>query len=465
MTALELARLQFTITTLFHFIFVPLSIGMAFFTATFQTLHYRTGDQKYRTLTRFFGKLMLISFAVGVVTGIVQEFQFGMNWSEYSRYVGDIFGAPLAIEGLAAFFLESTFIGLWIFGWDRLSPKVHLLTIWMVSIGTMLSAYFILAANSWMQHPVGVKVNPISGRAEMTSIFDVLTNNTALYAFSHTILAAFATAGMVIIAVCAYQLLKGRDKAVFMPAMKIALGVTFVAVILTSFVGHFQGVLLEKQQPMKMAAAEALWETEKGAGLSIFAVAGFERDPGGTDVNIEIPYMLSLISSNNPNSTVRGMNEVQEEYRQRYGPGDYIPIVAITYWMFRAMIGFGVLMILLTGIGLWLHRKGKLEQSRRYLWLMIPAAALPFLANFAGWIFTEVGRQPWVVQGLLKTAEGVSVNVSNWAVALTMIGFTLIYGTLGIIGGKLFWRFAKDEPKVESQSDIESGKSALAISY
>lgn len=465
MTSLELARLQFTVTTLFHFIFVPLSIGMAFFTATFQTLHYRTGAQRYRTLTRFFGKLMLISFAIGVVTGIVQEFQFGMNWSEYSRYVGDIFGAPLAIEGLAAFFVESTFIGLWIFGWDRLSPKLHLVSIWMVSIGTMASAYFILAANSWMQHPVGVKVNPVSGRAEMTSIFDVLTNNTALYAFSHTVLAAFTTGGMVIVAVSAYQLLKGRDRSVFGTSMKIALGVTFAAAILTATTGHFQGVLLEKQQPMKMAAAEALWETEKSAGLSIFAFADFERDPGGTDVNIEIPYLLSLISSNNPNSTVRGMNEIQAEYEQRYGPGEYIPIVAVTYWMFRAMIGFGTMMILLTGLGLILQRRGKLADSRKYLWLMIPAAALPFLANFAGWIFTEVGRQPWVVQGLLKTAAGVSPNVSNWAVALSMIGFTLIYGILGIIGGRLFWRFSKQEPKVESKSDIESGKSALAISY
>ncbi len=465
MNALEFARMQFGITTLFHFIFVPLSIGLAFFVALCHTRYYRTGEERWRMATRFWGKLMLISFAIGVVTGIVQEFQFGMNWSDYSRYVGDVFGAPLAMEGLMAFFLESTFIGLWIFGWGRLKPKVHLATAWLVSIGTMLSAYFILAANSWMQHPVGYEFNQVTGRAEMTNIFDVLTNSTALYAIPHTIFGALATGAMVVAGISAYHLLRKRDVEVFKPSIAMALPIVLVATIVTAGVGHFQGVLLEKQQPMKMAAAEALWETDSGVGLSVFALSHFEQNPGHTNVNVQIPKLLSLISTNNPNGTVRGMDDVQEEYRAKYGPGDYVPFVAVTYWSFRAMIGAGVAMILLSLFGLLLARKDRLLDTRWYLKLLPFAAVLPFISNLTGWVFTELGRQPWVVQGLLKTSDAVSPSVSSGEVLLTMVGYTLLYGVLAIVGGVLFMRTVKSGPAAHESETEAPGTDHLAIAY
>ncbi|WP_372789585.1 cytochrome ubiquinol oxidase subunit I [Paraconexibacter sp.] len=446
MSALELARYQFGITTVFHFLFVPVTIGLAVWVATCQTLHHRTGKEVYARMTKFWGKLMLISFAVGVVTGIVQEFQFGMNWSDYSRYVGDVFGAPLAMEALAAFFLESTFIGVWLFGKGRVSPKIHLASIWAFAGGTMLSAYFILAANSWMQHPVGYRINEATGRAEMTSIFEVLTNSTALYAFSHTILAAFSTAGAVVLAVSAWHLIRRNATDVFGTTVRFVVPAVCVATIAGATVGHFQGMLLEEQQPMKMAAAEAQYETEKGAGFSIFAISHLEKNPGHLNTNIEIPKTLSLLATGSFNGEVRGINDVQAEYERTYGPGDYVPVVAVTYWTFRLMVGAGTALILLTAAGWWLLRKGRLGESRLWLKLAVPAVALPFIANSAGWIFTEMGRQPWVVQGLLRTQDAVSPTVSSAQVVLTLVGFTVLYGTLAVIAGRLFLREAKHGP-------------------
>ena len=463
MTTLELARLQFGIVTVFHFLFVPLTIGLTAFVALCQTLHYRTGKAVYERMTRFWGKLMLLSFAVGVVTGIVQEFQFGMNWSDYSRYVGDVFGAPLAMEALAAFFVESTFLGLWLFGRGRISPRLHLLTIWMVALGTAGSAYFILAANSWMQHPVGFEINQSTGRAEMTSIWEVLTNSTVLYAFPHTILAAFTTAGMVIIAVSAYHLVRRHQVEVFAPAMRIALAVTLVAAIGTSTVGHFQGDLMEDQQPMKMASAEALFETERGAGLSLFATGKFTRDPGETDRNLKIPYGLSLISTLSTDGEVRGINDIEREYVRRFGPGEYVPVVAVTYWTFRTMIGAGALMMLLSLAGLVLQRRGRLQDSGRFLRLLVPAAALPFIANSAGWVFTEMGRQPWVIQGLLRTDEAVSPTVGTTRVLLTLVGFTLLYGVLAVVALRIFLREARHG--ATDAPEQEPGRPDLALSY
>ncbi|MGD9694441.1 MAG: cytochrome ubiquinol oxidase subunit I [Thermoleophilia bacterium] len=434
MTALELARLQFGVTTVYHFIFVPLSIGLAAFVAVLQTAHHRTGKPVYDRMTRFWGKLMLLSFAVGVVTGIVQEFQFGMNWSEYSRYVGDVFGAPLAMEALAAFFLESTFIGLWIFGRGRLPARVHLATIWLVAIGSMMSAYFILAANSWMQHPVGYEIAE-SGRAEMTSIWALLTNSTAVYAFFHTILGALATGGMVILGISAYHLLRRHDEDGFRRSAVLALAVTFVATVSTATVGHFQAQLMTEQQPMKMAAAEALYDTQEGAPFSLLAVAPFEATPERLTHNIEIPNVLSFLSTNRFDGRVEGINDLQAEYEDRYGPGDYRPVIGVTYWSFRLMVGSGVLMILFTGLGLLLHRRGKLTVSRRFLRVAPWAMALPFVANATGWIFTEMGRQPWVVQGLLHTADAVSPTVGAGTVAASLIAFALLYGVLAGVAG------------------------------
>jgi cytochrome d ubiquinol oxidase subunit I len=441
----ELARWQFAITTVYHFLIVPVSIGMAAFVAICQTLHHRTGKDVYDRMARFWGKLFLISFALGVATGIVQEFQFGMNWSGYSRYVGDVFGAPLAIEGLLAFFLESTFLGLWIFGRGRLSPRLHLFSIWMVAVGSMLSAYFILAANSWMQHPVGYEIDKVSGRAEMTSIFDVLTNSTLLYAFPHTILGAWATAGMVLIAVCAWQMRKGDADDVYRRTLKMALPIVLVSTLVTGFVGHLQGQLLVKQQPMKMAAAEALFETKGPAPLSLFATGSWAPNPERTNVDIQVPHLLSLLATGKWNGTVKGINDLNREYRAKYGPGEYAPVVAVTYWSFRAMIGAATALILLTALTLLLLRRRR-PLDRRYLLLLTAAVALPFIANSAGWIFTEMGRQPWVVQGLLRTADASSPTVDATSIVLSMVGFTVLYGILGAIGLRLFVRTANAGP-------------------
>ena len=458
MEALELARWQFAITTIYHFFFVPVSIGMAAFVAGCQTAHYRTGKAVYDRMARFWGKLFLIVFAMGVATGIVQEFQFGMNWSTYSRYVGDIFGAPLAMEGLLAFFIESTFLGLWIFGRGRMSPRVHLACIWMVAFGTLVSAYFILAANAWMQHPVGYEIDAATGKAQLTSIWAVLTNSTTLLAFPHTIFAAWATAGMVIVGVSAWHLRRrASDIAVFRPSLRVALWVVLGATIATSASGHFQAELLMEQQPMKMAAAEALFETQDNAPLSLFATGDLVPNPGRTNVDVKLPGVLSLLSTGSTAGTIRGINDLNKEYQARYGPGEYAPIVGLTYWSFRAMIGAGTAMILLCALALWRGRRGAILHRRRLLWLMLPAVALPFVANTAGWIFTEMGRQPWIVQGLLKTSDAVSPTVNSTSVWLSMLGFMVLYGVLAVIGLKLFGRTVRKGPEPDFDTGGDDG--------
>ncbi len=447
-SALELARWQFAVTTLYHFLFVPVTIGLGWFVAGFQTAWYRSREERWLRLARFFGKLFLINFALGVVTGIVQEFQFGMNWSAYSRYVGDIFGAPLAMEALAAFFLESTFLGLWIFGWDRLKPKVHLATIWLVAIGTTLSAYFILAANSWMQHPVGYKINPVTHRAEMTSIAQVLTNSTLIRAFGHTIAAAGLTASMLVLAVAAWHLRRASEARLFEPVVRIALWATLVTSVFTVLIGHTQGQLMTKQQPMKMAAAEALYTTQTGANFSLFDIGPWQKHPSSSLVSIHIPHLLSVFADNSWNGKVEGINDLQAQYRSEYGPGDYRPIVGIAYWSFRVMTGLGFLAVLFSAGGLLLARRpGRLEASSRFLGASVWMVALPFVANLAGWIFTEMGRQPWVVQGLLLTKDAVSPTVGPWSVGLTLAGFTLLYGVLALVEGLLMTRAAKAGPE------------------
>ena len=381
------------------------------------------------------------------MTGIVQEFQFGMNWSEYSRYVGDIFGAPLAMEGLIAFFLESTFLGLWMFGWGRLPKRVHLASIWLFAAGTAISAYFILAANSFMQHPVGLEVNEVTGRAEMTSIFDLLTNSTVLYAFPHTLFSALSTAAALVLGVSAWHLYRRRDTDVFRPSATVAVVVLFVATILGGTVGHFQAQLMVKQQPMKMAAAEAHYDTGKGVGLSLLAIAPFDKNPGQLDVNIEAPKLLSFMATNDFNGEVRGINDIQAEYVQKYGPGDYVPIVGLTYWSFRAMVGAGVAMILLGAFGLLMVKRNLLEGNRWFTRIALAGIALPFVANATGWLFTEVGRQPWVVQGLLRTQDANSPAVSTAEVATSLIGLTLLYGVMAVIAVWLFVKYAKKGPE------------------
>jgi cytochrome d ubiquinol oxidase subunit I len=446
--ALELARWQFGVTTIYHFLFVPVTIGVAWFVAGMQTAWYRTGNERYLRMTRFFGKLFLINFALGVVTGIVQEFQFGMNWAEYSRYVGDVFGAPLAIEGLAAFFLESTFLGLWIFGWDRLAPKVHLAMIWLVAIGTTASAYFILAANSWMQHPVGYR--KVGDHAEMTSLGKVFFQGLQLTHFFHTISAALLTAGLFVLAVSAYWLRRGRDVELFRASARAALLVTLVASAAVVVIGHFQAQILTREQPMKMAAAEALYKTSAPAPLSLFAVGPWERHPKRTNVDIRLPHGLSVLATNSWNGKIKGIDEVQRTYQQRYGPGDYTPIVGAEYWAWRIMVGIGFLAFFFSAIGLWLSRAGRaLERSHRFTWWAYVFLVLPFVANTAGWLFTEMGRQPWIVQGLMLTRDAVSPRVGIASVLTTLVGFTAVYAILAAVEAWLMTRAVKHGPEEE----------------
>jgi cytochrome d ubiquinol oxidase subunit I len=427
-----LARWQFGIVTVYHFLFVPLTISLAFTVAGFQTAWVRSGNERHLRLTKFFGQLFLINFALGVVTGIVQEFQFGMNWSDYSRFVGDIFGAPLAIEGLVAFFLESTFLGLWIFGWDRLPKLAHLATIWIAAIGTVLSAYFILAANSWMQHPVGYTFNEAAGRAELTDIMAVLLNSTAIVAFVHTIPAAFVTGGAFVAGVAMWRLARhpGVDAPAFRSAAKVGAWMLVVSGLLVAITGDAQARIMTEQQPMKMAAAEALYETSQPASFSILTIGSLD---GSEELfSIRIPNLLSFLATADFNGTVEGINDLKAQYAQAFGPGDYTPNIPVTYWTFRLMIGTGMLAALAAAWFLWSMRRGRFP-SRGAVTIAVLLPFLPLAANSLGWIFTEMGRQPWIVWGLMTTPLGVSPSTSAVEVGLTLVGFTVLYGVLAVI--------------------------------
>ena len=463
MTALDLARLQFGITTIFHFFFVPVSIGLAFYIAILQTRHYRTGKEMYARQVTFFGKLFLISFAVGVVTGLIQEFQFGMNWSQYSRFVGDIFGAPLAMEGLAAFFLESTFIGLWIFGKGRLSPRLHLMTIWLVSFGTALSAWFIIAANSWMQHPVGYEM--VDGRPRLNDIGAVLFSSTTLWAYTHVLFAALMTGSLVALAVCAWQLRNGGDVPGFTASLKLALTLMCVGLAGSFFVGDGLMRELVERQPMKVAAGEALFETEAPADFSVIATGDFSVNPGKTNRELKIPHLLSLLATHSWSGEVQGVNNLNAQYQREFGPGQYVPVVAVIYWSFRVMVYTWSALVGLALLGLYLWRKGQLVTSRRFLKLAIFAGVTPFIINTAGWVMTEMGRQPWIVQGLLKTSDANSPRVTTGQVWLTLGGFVALFTVLGGIALWLFLREAKHVPSPDEAADAHEGERELELAY
>ncbi|MCA2220298.1 cytochrome ubiquinol oxidase subunit I [Nonomuraea aurantiaca] len=430
MDALDLARWQFGVTTVYHFLFVPLTIGLGVFVAGLQTAWHRTGKEHYLRLTKFFGKLFLINFAMGVVTGIVQEFQFGMNWSEYSTFVGDVFGAPLAMEALLAFFMESTFLGLWIFGWERLPKKVHLACIWAAAIGSNLSAYFILAANAWMKHPVGYEV--VDGRARMTDLWAVLTNPTAIAQVPHVVAAAFIVAGGFVLAVSGYWLL--RTKApMWRSAARAALVMTALAGAVVAGTGDTSARLLYEQQPMKLAAAEGLQRDTAGAPFSIA--------PG-----IEIPGLLSLLATHDPTATVQGTEDLQAKLEQQFGPGDYRPDQTIVFWSFRVMIVFGLTAVALSVLGLWLTRRRR-ELPPWLARIMVLALPLPFLAMISGWLLSEIGRQPWTVTGELLTAASVSPGVSLTEVAISLTIFTLLYGGLAVAEAVLLTRHVRKGPE------------------
>lgn len=441
MEALDIARWQFGIVTVYHFLFVPITIGLSFLVAGLQTAWWRTGQDKYLQLTKFFGKLFLINFAMGVATGIVQEFQFGMNWSDYSRFVGDIFGAPLAIEGLLAFFLESTFLGLWIFGWDRLRPGVHLATIWIAAIGTVLSAYFILAANSFMQNPVGYTFNADKGRAELTDFAAVLTNKVALVTFPHTIAACFMVGGAFMAGIAMWQLVRHptRDADAFLTALRLGAATLLVAGLGTVITGDAQGKVMTEVQPMKMSAAEGLYATEKPAPFSLLTIGTLD---GTKEVyKLKVPKLLSYLGTGDINGEVQGIDDLQAEYEQKYGPGDYSPNIPITYWTFRAMITVGFLAMIAGAWMLWSTRRGRSPTSRWMLRTAIVLPLLPLVGMSFGWIFTEMGRQPWAVFGLMPTAAGVSPGTTTAEVLTSLIGFTLLYGVLAVVELKLLLKY------------------------
>jgi cytochrome d ubiquinol oxidase subunit I len=486
MSAETLARWQFGITTVYHFFFVPITIALSLLVAVMQTIWVRTGDEKLLRLTKFFGKLFLINFAMGVVTGIVQEFQFGMNWSEYSRFVGDIFGAPLALEALLAFFLESVFIGLWIFGWDRLPKKVHLATIWIAAIGTMISAIFILAANSWMQNPVGAQYNAATDRAEMTSLLAVLTNPVALVTLPHVLTAAYLTAGGLILGVAGWHLAKiGRpdgdqqvkDAAAYRWATKFGAWVLLAAGVLSIVTGDIQGKIMTEVQPMKMAAAEALWETEQPASFSILTIGSLD---GKSEVfSIKVPYVLSFLATGDFNGKVYGINdlvkkmeseaftnstvELQKQSADRLaklGVENWVPNLPVTYWSFRFMMGLGFLAMAIALWALYQTRKDNVPKAG-VLWttLMFAAPLAPLFGNSFGWIFTEMGRQPFIVYGVLPTASAASPGVSAFEVGLSMVLYTVIYGALAVVEVGLLMHYIKlglpdvVEPKVITDED------------
>jgi len=443
-TTVDLARAQFATTSIYHFIFVPLTLGLAPLVAIMQTTWYRTGVDAWLRLTRFFGTLLLINFAIGVATGLVQEFQFGMNWSVYSKFVGGVFGAPLAIEGLAAFFLEATFLGLWIFGWDRLSPRLHLATIWIVTLGTWLSAYFILVANSWMQHPVGYKM--VDGEAQLTDVWALLSNEFALRAYLHVLLVGLTTGSIVVLGVSCWHLLRGRNVDLFRRSAALALIVAVPVTLINLTVGNRFGEAVTQAQAMKIAAAEALWDTQQPAGFSMFQIGGFSADDPDPSFSITIPRLLSYMAAGSFDAKVEGINQLQAQEQKQYGKGNYIPNVEVVYWSIRVMAYLGVAMLLVAGVGAWLYRRRRLEKARWYLWTAIVATAFPFIAATAGWVLTEMGRQPWIVQGLLKTSQANSPNVSNATIGASLGVFVVLYVVLGVVDFVLMRRYARLDP-------------------
>jgi len=461
-TAVDLARLQFATTSIYHFFFVPLTLGLGPLVAVMQTLWHRTRDERWLRLTHFFGALFLINFVIGVATGLVQEFQFGMNWSVYSKFVGNVFGAPLAIEGLAAFMLEATFLGLWIFGWNRLSPRVHLATLWIAVSGSWMSAFFILVANSWMQQPVGYKI--VDGEAHLTSVWALLSNGFALRAYLHTILAGLIFGSSIVLGVCCWQFLRGQHVDLFRKAAKVALIVAVPATFLQLIVGNGFGAAVTRAQGMKIAASEAQWNTCQPCGFSLIQVGGFTEDDQTPSFSITVPRLLSYMATGSFKGEVQGLNQLQAQEESEFGPGNYMPNVRVIYWSMRVMAYMGMLMFLVAAIGAWLYRKQKLERARWFQRTAIVAMVFPYIAATAGWILTEMGRQPWIVQDLLKTADAHSPAVSSTMLVFSVVVFYCLYLLLLVLDVWLMRRYAKLDPP-ERDRDETAEAPMPAIGY
>jgi len=471
MSAVDLARLQFGLTTIYHFLFVPLTMGLALLLAIMQTLWWRTQNPVYKHMTKFWGKLFIINFALGVVTGLVQEFQFGMNWSEYSRFMGDIFGAPLAIEALLAFYLESTFIGLWIFGWERLPKGLHLASIWLVAIGANISGLWILIANSFMQQPEGHKlITDATGalvKVEMADFGALVTNSHVWVQFPHVFASAMTTAAFFVLGVSGWHLLRRTGyREVFLTSARMALVYGAIGVALVGLYGHSQAQHMVEVQPMKMAAAEGLFESEDPASFSLITIGDLEQRK--EVFSIRVPRLLSLLAYNRLDGEVKGINELQAtyeaQYADRYGADyNYRPPLAAIYWSFRAMVGAGTLMAAAAFVGLVLALRRQLDRARWFLRLLPLAIGLPILANASGWIMTEMGRQPWIVFGLQVTEEAVSPNVSTAMVGFSLAFFALLYTALIIVDVYLLAKFGKAGP-AELEPQPEPSESAPHLS-
>jgi cytochrome d ubiquinol oxidase subunit I len=446
-----LSQVQFAMTSIFHFIFVPITMGLSILIAIMESIYVRSGKTMYRDMARFWGNLFVINFALGVVTGIVQEFHFGLNWAGYSRFVGDIFGAPLAVEALLAFFMESVFLGVWIFGWERVSKGVHLTAMWLVAIGANISALWILAANSFMQEPVGYALE--GGRAVMTNFTALITNPNLLLMFPHTLFAALCTAGFFMLGISAYHLARKNEVPFFAASFRIAAITAVVATVGVIAIGHSQAQHMVASQPMKMAVADAVVDTQDPAPLSVITIV----DPTNlTEVfSIRVPYLLSLLAYNRPYGAVQGMRDLQASMQQQYGPGNYVPPIGVNYWSFRIMVGVGFLMLALSIYGLVKVLRDPDLDTMRYKGFFLAGIAFPYIANTTGWLLTEMGRQPWIVYGLLKTADAVSPNLTPGMVMTTLVGFGLVYLLLIALDVYLMVRSAKAGPAPVTTGETE----------
>ena len=458
-TAVDLARTQFATTSIYHFLFVPLTLGLGPLVAIMQTIWYRSGDERWLRLTRFFGTLLLINVAIGVATGLVQEFEFGMNWSVYSRFVGNVFGAPLAVEGLAAFALESTFLGLWIFGWNRLPRGLHLATIWIVALGSWASGYFILVANSWMQHPVGYKI--VDGQAQLTSVWALLSNDFALRAYLHVILAGLIFGSMIMLGICCWHFLRDNEVDLFRKAAKLALIVAVPFTLLQLMVGNRFGEAVTSQQSMKIAASEAQWNTCQPCSFSLFQIGGFTPSDPTPSFSITIPRLLSWMATGSFDGQVQGLNQLQAHEEAKYGPGNYMPNIRVAYWSMRTMAMAGVAMFLIAVVGAVLYWRKKLERARWFQWIALVGIVLPYLAATAGWVLTEMGRQPWIVQGLLKTSDANSPNVTTTWLGISLGVFISLYAVLLVVDFILMRRYANPGRPQQPQEE-ELGKAVVS---
>jgi cytochrome d ubiquinol oxidase subunit I len=435
MDVLLLSRLQFAAATMFHFLFVPLTLGLSILVAWMETQWARTGDEMYLRMTQFWGKIFMINFALGVVTGITLEFQFGTNWSRYSTYVGDIFGSLLAIEASAAFFLESTMMGVWIFGWKKLSAKAHATVMWLVAFASSLSAVWILTANAWMQHPVGYTIR--DGRAEVTSFWNVVSNPFAILEILHTLSGAYILSAFFVMGVSAWYLLKDRHIEFFTRSFRIALVFGCVFSLFSVVQGDIHGADVARKQPAKLAAMEAHWETQRRAPLILFAWPDQEKEKNVIEIG-KIPGMVSLLALRDINAEVRGLRDF---------PKDERPPVFLVSFAFKGMVGLGFYFALVTLVGLFLRKR--LLDHPLYLKLMMFSIPLPYLANELGWVISEVGRQPWIVYGMMKTGDAVS-PISLSQVATTLTAFVLVYGILGLVGAFLVIRHIRKGPELQT---------------